>query len=225
MARRLFSTQIVDSDAFLDMPASAQNLYFHLGMRADDDGFVGNPKKILRVCGANEDDLKVLVGKRFVLTFKSGVVVIKHWLIHNSIRKDRYNPTQYLEEKNSLRLKENNSYTDDINVGLPLGNQTATQVKLSKVKLSKEKIREEKGKTSFSPPSLDEIKNYCLIRKNSVDPDNFLNFYESKGWFVGKNKMKSWQAAVRTWENRDNEKTKVGSEKAIIPSYAKGWTK
>ena len=139
MSRRLFSTQIVDSDAFLDMPPTAQNLYFHLGMRADDDGFVGNPKKILRMVGGNDDDLKVLIMKRFVLAFESGVVVIKHWLIHNSIRKDRYNETQYLEEKSKIHIKENKSYTDDLSVGLPTGNQTATQVKLSKVKLSKDK--------------------------------------------------------------------------------------
>lgn len=141
MSRRLFSTQIIDSDAFLDMPSSAQNLYFHLGMRADDDGFIGNPKKIARMCGANEDDLKVLLGKRFVLAFESGVVVIKHWLIHNTIRADRYNETQYLEEKNKLRVKENKSYTDDSSIGQPLGNQMATKriPKLSKVKLSKVK--------------------------------------------------------------------------------------
>ena len=151
MARRLFSTQIVDSDAFLDMPSSVQNLYFHLGMRADDDGFVGNPKKIARMCGANEDEIKILIGKRFVLAFKSGVVVIKHWLIHNSIRKDRYTETSYKEEKATLSLKENRSYTEKDKAKLldwqPDGNQTATngcpklsKGKLSKVKLSKDNI-------------------------------------------------------------------------------------
>jgi hypothetical protein len=112
MARRLFSTQIVDSDAFLDMSASAQNLYFHLGMRADDDGFVGNPKKISRICGANDDDLKILVVKRFLLTFESGVVVVKHWLIHNLIRADLYKETQYKKEKSTLGLNENGAYTE-----------------------------------------------------------------------------------------------------------------
>ena len=138
MARRLFSTQIVDSDAFLDMPPTAQNLYFHLGMRADDDGFVGNPKKILRMTGGNDDDLKILIAKRFILSFESGVVVIKHWLIHNTIRKDRYNPTQYLEEKATLAVKDNNSYTE-IENWQPTGNQLATNriPKLSKDKLSK----------------------------------------------------------------------------------------
>jgi hypothetical protein len=125
--RRMFSREITSSDPFLDMPQSAQNLYFHLGMRADDDGFVGNPKKILRMVGGNDDDLKILIAKRFILTFESGVVVIKHWLIHNTIRKDRYNPTQYLEEKKLLYVKENKAYTDILPCGLPNGNQMATK--------------------------------------------------------------------------------------------------
>ena len=107
----MFSPDIVDSDAFLDMSPTAQNLYFHLGMRADDDGFV-NPKKIMRVLGTPDDDLKILLAKRFLLPFKSGVVVIKHWLIHNLIRSDLYKETMYLEEKNTLGLKDNGAYTE-----------------------------------------------------------------------------------------------------------------
>ena len=110
--RRMFSTKIVDSDAFLDMPLSAQALYFHLNMRADDDGFVNNPKKIQRMVGASDDDLKLLIAKRFLLAFDSGVVVVKHWLMHNLIRKDRYHPTQYQEEYRTLYLKDNHAYTD-----------------------------------------------------------------------------------------------------------------
>ena len=132
--RRLFSSDIVESDAFIDMPISCHALYFHLGMNADDDGFV-NPRKIMRMIGASDDDLKVLLGKRFLLSFQNGVVVIKHWLIHNTIRKDRYKPTRYTEEIKSLFIKENKAYTD---VWQPTGNQLATQVKLSKVKLSQE---------------------------------------------------------------------------------------
>lgn len=121
--RRMLSLQIVDTDAFLDMPTTAQALYFHLVVRADDEGFVDNPKKIMRLVNLNEDDLKVLIAKRFILTFKSGVVVIKHWLIHNTIRTDRFNKTVYVEERNSLILKENKAYTES---GKPNGNQTAT---------------------------------------------------------------------------------------------------
>lgn len=110
--RRMFSKSIIDTDAFLDMPASSQNLYFHLAMRADDDGFVDNPRKIQRIVGATDDDLRILIGKRYILAFESGVIVIKHWRLHNYIRKDRYTPTLYKEEKNSLFLKENGAYTD-----------------------------------------------------------------------------------------------------------------
>lgn len=108
--KRMFNIKIVDSDAFLDMPLSTQCLYFHLNMRADDDGFIGNPKRIQRLIGASEDDLKLLIAKRFVLIFEDGVIVIKHWRMHNTIRKDRYTQTVYLDELKSLGIKENNSY-------------------------------------------------------------------------------------------------------------------
>ncbi len=111
--KRMFNIKIVDSDAFLDMPLSTQCLYFHLNMRADDDGFIGNPKKIMRMVGCSEDDLKLLIAKRFVLTFENGVIVIKHWKMHNCIQTDRYTPTVYIDEKNMLFIKQNKSYTLD----------------------------------------------------------------------------------------------------------------
>lgn len=112
--RRMFAKTIIDSDAFIDMPLSTQALYFHLSMRADDDGFINNPKKIQRMVGASDDDLKVLVMKRFIIPFESGIVVIKHWKIHNYIQKDRYKPTVYVEEKAMLVSKDNGSYTECI---------------------------------------------------------------------------------------------------------------
>ena len=105
--RRMFAKTIIDSDAFLEMPLSSQALYFHLSMRADDDGFINNPKKIQRVIGASEDDLKLLVAKSFIIPFESGIVVIKHWKIHNYIQSDRYKPTVYREEKALLNVKTN----------------------------------------------------------------------------------------------------------------------
>lgn len=109
--KRMMSKKIVDSDPFLEMPLSAQALYLHLLVRADDDGFVNNPKKIIRCIGASQEDFKVLVEKRFILCFESGVIVIKHWRIHNYIKKDRYHETQYIEEKSRLKIKENGAYT------------------------------------------------------------------------------------------------------------------
>lgn len=124
-SRRMFSMQIIDSDAFLDMPLSTQALYFHLSMRADDDGFINNPRKIQRTVGASDDDLKLLIAKKFIIPFDSGIVVIKHWRVHNLIQKDRYKPTVYTEEKKSLNLKDNNVYTLDT-VCIQDGNNMST---------------------------------------------------------------------------------------------------
>ena len=147
--RRMFSKTIIDSDAFLDMPLSTQVLYFHLSMRADDDGFINNPKKIQRMVGCNQDDITLLIAKRFVIPFESGVCVIKHWRIHNYIRTDRYKETPYQEEKSQLILKDNNSYTlsnEVTTVGIPSGipggvqdeHQCETQVRLGKDRLGKD---------------------------------------------------------------------------------------
>jgi hypothetical protein len=117
--KRMFTIKIVDSDAFLDMPLSTQCLYFHLNMRADDDGFVGNPKKIMRMIGASEDDFKILIAKKFILIFENNVVVIKHWWMHNTLSKDRYHETSYTDEKSLLKIKDNKSYTLEGD-GIPL---------------------------------------------------------------------------------------------------------
>ena len=109
--RRMFAKTIIDSDAFIDMPLSTQALYFHLSMRGDDDGFINNPKKIQRMIGASDDDLKVLIMKRFIIPFESGIVVIKHWKIHNYIRGDRKKSTVYPEEMSMLVEKENGAYS------------------------------------------------------------------------------------------------------------------
>ena len=141
--RRMFSKTIIDSDAFLDMPLSTQSLYFHLSMRADDDGFINNPKKIQRMIGCSDDDIKLLFAKRFVIPFESGVCVIKHWRIHNYIRTDRYKETVYKEEKDQLILKDNNAYSiNDTGIpnGIPSVDQMETQVRLGKVRLGKDSI-------------------------------------------------------------------------------------
>jgi hypothetical protein len=108
----MFSLQIIDTDAFLDMPLSTQALYFHLGMRADDDGFISNARRVQKLVGASDDDMRILLMKRFLLPFDSGVYVIKHWKISNYIQKDRYRPTLYKEEKGTLFMKPDGAYTD-----------------------------------------------------------------------------------------------------------------
>lgn len=132
--------KIIDSDAFTDMPQSSQLLYFHLGMRADDDGFVSSPKKIIRMVGSADDDYKILIAKRFIIPFESGVCVIKHWRIHNYIQNDRYKETVYLDEKKSLILKDNGSYTECIQDVSKLD----TQVKLNQVKSNQIKLELER---------------------------------------------------------------------------------
>lgn len=151
----MFAKTIIDSDAFLDMSLSTQALYFHLSMRADDDGFINNPKKIMRMIGANEDDLKVLMAKKFILVFESGVIVIKHWKIHNYIQKDRYKPTVYTEEASKLNVKSNNAYSMDTEC-IHDGYRLETQVRLGKDSIGKDSI----GKKESKKPFDDLISSY-----------------------------------------------------------------
>lgn len=136
--RRMFAKTIIDSDAFLDMPLSAQALYFHLCMRADDDGFINNPKKIRRMAGCAEDDMKLLLLKSFVIPFESGVCVIRHWKIHNYIQKDRYKETQCQEEKRQLEIQKSGLYSlpDEVqkNSCIQPVSESDTQVRLGKVR-------------------------------------------------------------------------------------------
>ncbi len=173
--RRMFAKTIVDSDIFLDMPQTTQNLYFHLNMRADDEGFVNSPKKIMRMVGSNQNDLEILLSKRYLIAFESGVIVIKHWKLHNTIRKDRMKTTLYQEEKAQLTEKENGSYTE----AQPNGNQVTDECQRSIVECSIDKYsivecnREEVKQDS--PPSPDpdsnrqrfiEIKNHWKSKRN-----------------------------------------------------------
>lgn len=208
--RRMFAKTIIDSDAFLDMPLSTQALYFHLSMRADDEGFINNPKKIQRMVGASDDDLKLLIAKSFIIIFESGIIVIKHWKIHNYIRGDRLHNTNYTEERALLNIKDNGAYTltSDIcqtNVR-QLDDSLDTEVRLGKVSIDKDSIEKEKKPLKrFAPPSLAEVKAYCEERRNGIDAEAFIDFYSSKDWMIGKNKMKDWKASVRTWEKRDRK--------------------
>ena len=132
----MFNLKVIDTDEFLDMPPTTQNLYFHLNMRADDDGFVSSPKKIMKIINSADDDMKVLIAKQFIIPFESGVCVIKHWHIHNLIRGDRYTETEYKNEKKSLKLEDKKySINDDKQNVIPDGNQMTAQVRLGKDRL------------------------------------------------------------------------------------------
>lgn len=206
--RRMFSRDIVCSDRFLDMPSSAQALYFQYGLEADDDGFVSAPKKIIRLTNASNDDLKILIAKKFVLPFESGVVVIRDWKINNYLRKDRYTPTRFKEELKQLTLIDDRYEIQTSSLGIPDGNQAVdmvdTQARLVKDRVVKERVNSNGGKSSrFVPPTVEEVNKYCLERKNNVDAQCFVDFYSSKGWYVGKSKMRDWKASVRTWERKE----------------------
>ena len=214
--RRMFTKRITESDSFLDMPSSTQMLYFHFSMNADDDGFVNNPKKIQKMCGASDDDFKLLIAKSFIILFDSGIIVIKHWKMHNYIQADRYRPTDYVEEKSMLGIKSNKAYTLDVSKmdteciqNGYIGKDSIGKV--SKDKDSKEESASEEKSKRFYPPTIDEVKQYCEERKNNIDPMAFIDFYSSKGWMIGKNRMKDWKAAVRTWERKRKEQSKAES--------------
>ena len=164
--RRMFAKTIIDSDAFLDMSLTAQALYFHLSMRADDDGFINNPKKVQRMIGASDDDFRILIAKSFLIPFQSGIVVIKHWRIHNYIQADRYKETVYTEEKSLLTIKENKAYTynlpEENSQCIQNGYSLETQVRLGKDRLGKVSL----GKDSIEESeetSADVLEQYSLL--------------------------------------------------------------
>ena len=159
--RRMFAKTIIDSDAFLDMPLSTQALYFHLSMRADDDGFINNPKKIQRMIGGSDDDLKLLVAKRFIIPFESGIVVIKHWKIHNYIQSDRYKPTVYQDEKALITTKDNKAYTLDTKC-IHDGYNVDTQDRLGKDRLGKDSIGEDRQGSCNYQQIADMYNDTCV---------------------------------------------------------------
>lgn len=154
--RRMFAKTIIDSDAFLDLPLSSQALYFHLSMRADDEGFINNPKKIQRMIGASDDDLKLLIVKNFIIPFESGIVVIKHWRIHNYIRGDRLHKTKYTEEKDFLEVKENGAYTLCQTSDGQMSDDRHTEIRLGKVSIGKDNI-DISSKNSIDYPKIIEL--------------------------------------------------------------------
>ena len=209
--KRMFSMTVVDSDAFLDMPLSSQCLYFHLNMRADDDGFIGNPKRIQKMIGSSEDDLKLLLAKRFILAFEDGVIVIKHWKMHNTIRHDRYVATTYQEELSMLITKDNKSYTlekNDLatkwqpngNAGLGLGLDIGLDIDIDKDKYS----------------VYGELKNVKLTKEeySKLEEKNLLHKVDDLSYYLdstGK-KYKSHYATILKWDNMEKKKGETSAK-------------
>ena len=170
--RRCFSNKITDSDAFVEMPLSTQALYFHLGMKADDDGFINNPNRIARDIGANGDDIKLLIAKRFVLVFENGVIVIKHWKIHNTLRKDRLKPPHYPELAARIYIKGNEGYTDNPSNGdMSLLNYRMSDKCLTIDGQMSDKCQHKvsKGKVSKDNISVSEVEDEALTDNEDTD--------------------------------------------------------
>lgn len=231
----MFAKTIIDSDAFLDMPLSTQALYFHLSMRADDDGFINSPKKIQRAVGCGDDDLKLLIAKRFIIPFESGIVVIKHWRVHNYIQKDRYRETVYREEKALLEVKENNAYTLLDTPCIQNGYSLDTQVRLGKDSIGKDSLEVGEVRANVSNGNTDQNdenvdnsvdnspleymsgtlgKGVVLLTEGQRDKlldelglDGF-NHYVSKlaDFIIGKGAtVKNHYATIRKWAKEDSK--------------------
>jgi len=212
--RRMFAKTIIDSDAFLEMPQSTQLLYFHLSMRADDDGFVNKPKTIMRISGCRDDDMKLLIVKKFIISFDSGVVVIKHWRIHNYIQSDRYHETKYIDEKSQLAIDSNRSYTEIKDGCIQDVSIMDTQVRLDKVSL--DKISQDKKRNSektayaeFVTMTLTEYEELCT----RLGIDTAKQWIESLNLWKGSKgrKTKSDYMTILAWSRRREEEKQTAS--------------
>lgn len=174
--KRMFSKTITNSDSFLDMPKSSQALYFHLNMSADDEGFIDSPKMIMRMIGAAEDDMKLLIIKNFIIEFDKGLVVVKDWRIHNTIRKDRIKPTIHTEEFKRLNIAENGSYTTDLYTGFQNVNQVSTNCPPSIDKISLDKTRLDKVSVVESSTENDNQPN------NIIDISKVFDYFTENGF-------------------------------------------
>lgn len=200
--KRMFDKKVVGSDKFIDLPNSSKALYFMAGMEADDKGFF-QPRKLQRMCGFSDDDYKILIAKGFFITFDSGVMVVTDWNKNNWLDSRRITETEYIDELNLLKLV-NQKYE------FKLENENAKQmlseysIVENSIEYKERNIKERK----FQKPTLKEVQEYCKERNNNVDSEQFINFYESKNWMIGKNKMKDWKACIRTWEKRNKKEEK-----------------
>ena len=202
--KRMFDKKVVGSDKFIDLPNSTKALYFMAGMEADDKGFF-QPRKLQRMCGFSEDDFKLLIAKRYFIAFESGVMVVTDWNKNNWLDSRRVTETEYIDELNLLKLiNQKYEFILENDVAKPMLSQYSIEENSIEENNKEENIKRRK----FEKPTVDEIQEYCKERNNGINANAFYDFYESKNWYVGKNKMKDWKACIRTWECRDNKKRK-----------------
>jgi len=216
--KRVFSKTIIETDAFQDMSQTGQLLYFYLNMNADDDGFVSNPKRIMRSGGFSEDDFKVLLAKRFILAFESGVVVIKHWLIHNTIRKDRYTETAYLKEKKMLQISENKAYTEHWQ---PNGNQMETQYKIREDKIIEYKGLDFNLFWNLYDKKIDKPK--CELKWNKIKPETQQKILEYLPKYKLATPDKKFRKNPETFLNNNSWDNELVGGGGIDPNKATAW--
>lgn len=238
--RRMFANAIITSAKFLRMPATSRLLYYDLGMAADDDGCV-EAFSVMRMTGATEDDLRVLASKGFIKVLNADLVsYILDWNTNNQIRKDRYTEGMYkhlIDTTCDVLLQDGDEVAT---ICQPNGNQMAPQYSIGKLSTVKSSTGEDstegvaeaingpsKPKTTkrFIPPTVEQVEEYCQERGNSVDPQRFVDYYQSNGWKVGKNPMKDWRAAVRTWEQnrKESPKTQPQSSNPFLDMVGEGY--
>lgn len=202
--KRMFDKSIISSDSFLEMPDSSQNLYFHLSMNADDDGFVDNWKSIMRMTGHKEDDMKVLISKSFIIPFDTGVIVIKHWRMNNYLRNDRYNETKYLKEKSQLQVEKNQEYTLINNEKIDVVYQLDTNGRHSIEKNSIDNIKENNKKKSYG-----EFNNVLLTDEEyaKLEKSNLLSYIETLSSYIASKgkKYKSHYATILNWSKKEKK--------------------
>ena len=197
--KRMFDRNVVGSDKFIDLPNSTKALYFMAGMEADDKGFF-QPRKLQRMCGFSEDDFKLLIAKRYFIAFESGVMVVTDWNKNNWLDSRRITETEYIDELNLLKLiNQKYEFILENDVAKPM---------LSQNSIEENSIEENAKRKVFTKPTIDEIQQYCNERNNGINAEAFYDFYESKNWYVGKNKMQDWKACIRTWERRNGKQVK-----------------
>lgn len=211
--KRMFNIDIVGSDAFLDMAHESQALYLQLSMRADDDGFIGNPKTVVRIAGVSNAAFEELLQKRFILQFQSGVVVVKHWKINNEIKKDRYAPTVYTDEFQMLSTKENKAYTErSVNVST-LDTERRQDVSTLDTQYSIDKNSKDKDSIVLCKHAHGFFANVFLtdeeMQKLSSEIPNLDDYIERLSNYLANNKKeyKSHCATIRNWYKRDVDKT------------------
>lgn len=200
----MFDKTIITSDDFLDMPATARCLYFTLNMYADDDGFVNNPKSIMRQTNSSTDDMNILALKKYVIPFETGVIVITHWKIHNYIKADRYKETDCKAEKAQLRYGQNGEYTKDVEIS------TMSPKCLQNGYTGKSKSKD--SSSAFTPPTKEEVRAYFKEKGFVIDPDYFFDYYDSDNWLKGnsrnnkKEPMHNWKQTAIQWNKRQLER-------------------